>query len=195
MRLDRIVPSQPQYSMLWRVIEPEVVPLSEREGIGQIVWSPIAQGVLTGKYLPGQAPPAGSRATDTAGGADMIARFMNDDVPPRVQELQPIAADLGLPMAQLAVAWVLQNPNVSSAIVGASRPEQVTENVKGAGVNPQDEEMTRLDEGRGGGRRRGLPRRVVQRRPEVARLLTVAHPERGGAGGREEQPEDHLRPP
>ena len=122
MGFDRIVSSQPQYSMLWRVIEPEVVPLSEREGIGQIVWSPIAQGVLTGKYLPGQAPPEGSRATDSAGGADMIARFMNDDVLTRVQELKPIAADLGLTMAQLAVAWVLQNPNVASAIVGASPP-------------------------------------------------------------------------
>src|ERR1044072_1447592 len=149
MRLDRIVPSQPQYSMLWRVIEPEVVPLSEREGIGQIVWSPIAQGVLTGKYLPGQAPPAGSRATDTAGGADMIARFMNDDVPPRVQELQPIAADLGLPMAQLAVAWVLQNPNVSSAIVGASRPEQVRDNVKAVGVKLDSDVLERIDPGLG----------------------------------------------
>ncbi|MEV1241333.1 aldo/keto reductase family protein [Nonomuraea sp. NPDC050022] len=145
MGFDRIVSSQPQYSMLWRVIEPEVVPLSEREGIGQIVWSPIAQGVLTGKYLPGQAPPAGSRATDTAGGADMIARFMNDDVLTRVQELQPIAADLGLTMAQLAVAWVLQNPNVSSAIVGASRPEQVRDNVKAVGVKLDADVLERID--------------------------------------------------
>ncbi|MEU7746918.1 aldo/keto reductase family protein [Nonomuraea sp. NPDC049158] len=145
MGFDRIVSSQPQYSMLWRVIEPEVVPLSEREGIGQIVWSPIAQGVLTGKYLPGQAPPAGSRATDTAGGADMIARFMNDDVLTRVQELQPIAADLGLTMAQLAVAWVLQNPNVSSAIVGASRPEQVRDNVKAVGVKLDSDVLERID--------------------------------------------------
>jgi voltage-dependent potassium channel beta subunit len=145
MGFDRIVSSQPQYSMLWRVIESEVVPLSEREGIGQIVWSPIAQGVLTGKYLPGQAPPEGSRATDTAGGADMIARFMNDDVLTRVQELQPIAADLGLTMAQLAVAWVLQDPNVSSAIVGASRPEQVRDNVKAVGVKLDSDVLERID--------------------------------------------------
>ncbi|WP_336210614.1 aldo/keto reductase family protein [Nonomuraea sp. LPB2021202275-12-8] len=146
MGFDRIVSSQPQYSMLWRVIESEVVPLSEREGIGQIVWSPIAQGVLTGKYLPGQAPPEGSRATDSAGGSGMIARFMNDDVLARVQELKPIAADLGLSMAQLAVAWVLQNPNVASAIVGASRPEQVHDNVKAAGVKLDSEVMRRIDE-------------------------------------------------
>ncbi|MGW2222591.1 aldo/keto reductase family protein, partial [Nonomuraea sp. NPDC001684] len=133
MGFDRIVSNQPQYSMLWRVIEAEVVPLSEREGLGQIVWSPIAQGVLTGKYLPGQQPPQGSRATDASGSA-MIARYMNDDVLTRVQELRPIADDLGLTMAQLAVAWVLQNPNVSSAIVGATRPEQVRDNVKAAGV-------------------------------------------------------------
>src|SRR5690606_22042436 len=134
MGFDRLVSNQPQYSMLWRVIEAEIVPLCEREGVGQIVWSPIAQGVLTGKYLPGQAPPPGSRATDQAGGAGMIARFMKDDVLTRVQDLKPIAADLGLSMAQLAVAWVLQNPNVSSAIIGASRPEQVRANAKAAGV-------------------------------------------------------------
>ncbi|MDA0638622.1 aldo/keto reductase family protein [Nonomuraea sp. MCN248] len=146
MGFDRIVSNQPQYSMLWRVIESEIVPLCEREGVGQIVWSPIAQGVLTGKYLPGQAPPEGSRATDQAGGADMIARFMKDDVLAKVQELKPIAADLGLSMAQLAVAWVLQNPNVSSAIVGASRPEQVSDNVKAAGVKLEDEVRKRIDD-------------------------------------------------
>ncbi|MFI7447106.1 aldo/keto reductase family protein [Nonomuraea sp. NPDC049714] len=146
MGFDRIVSNQPQYSMLWRVIEGEVVPLSEREGLGQLVFSPIAQGVLTGKYLPGQAPPQGSRATDAAGGADMIARFMTDEVLSRVQQLKPIAADLGLSMAQLAVAWVLQNPNVSSAIVGASRPEQVHDNVKAAGVKLDAEVMRRIDE-------------------------------------------------
>ncbi|MFD2353558.1 aldo/keto reductase family protein [Nonomuraea ferruginea] len=144
MGFDRIVSNQPQYSMLWRVIEGEIVPLCEREGVGQIVWSPIAQGVLTGKYLPGQAPPEGSRATDQAGGAGMIARFMKDDVLAKVQELKPIAADLGLSMAQLAVAWVLQNPNVSSAIVGASRPEQVRDNVKAAGVKLEAEVMKRI---------------------------------------------------
>ncbi|NUP62768.1 MAG: aldo/keto reductase family protein [Nonomuraea sp.] len=148
MGFDRIVSNQPQYSMLWRVIESEIVPLSEREGVGQIVWSPIAQGVLTGKYLPGQQPPEGSRATDSSGSA-MIARFMNDDVLTRVQELKPIAADLGLTMAQLAVAWVLQNPNVSSAIVGATRPEQVRDNVKAAGVKLEDEVLKRIDDALG----------------------------------------------
>ncbi|MGW2154373.1 aldo/keto reductase family protein [Nonomuraea sp. NPDC001699] len=145
MGFDRIVSNQPQYSMLWRVIESEVVPLSEREGVGQIVWSPIAQGVLTGKYLPGQQPPQGSRATDASGSA-MIARYLNDDVLTRVQELKPIADDLGLTMAQLAVAWVLQNPNVSSAIVGATRPEQVRDNVKAAGVKLEDEVLKRIDD-------------------------------------------------
>ncbi|MEV4254865.1 aldo/keto reductase family protein [Spirillospora sp. NPDC049652] len=147
MGFDRIVSNQPQYNMLWRVIEPEVVPLCEREGIGQIVWSPIAQGVLTGKYLPGQEPPAGSRATDREGrGADMIAGFMRDEVLRRVQELRPIAEELGLSMAQLAIAWTLQNPNVSSAIVGASRPEQVRDNVKAAGVKLDADVLKRIDD-------------------------------------------------
>ncbi|GAA3145126.1 aldo/keto reductase family protein [Nonomuraea salmonea] len=145
MGFDRLVSNQPQYSMLWRVIESEVVPLSEKEGVGQIVWSPIAQGVLTGKYLPGQQAPEGSRATDKTGGA-MIARFMRDDVLTRVQELKPIAADLGLSMAQLAVAWVLQNPNVSSAIVGATRPEQVRDNVKAAGVKLDADVLKKIDD-------------------------------------------------
>ncbi|NRQ38889.1 aldo/keto reductase family protein [Nonomuraea sp. NN258] len=145
MGFDRIISNQPQYSMLWRVIESEVVPLSEREGVGQIVWSPIAQGVLTGKYLPGQQPPEGSRATDPSG-SGFIGRFMNDDVLSRVQQLKPVAADLGLSMAQLAVAWVLQNPNVSSAIVGASRPEQVRDNVKAAGVKLDAEVLKRIDD-------------------------------------------------
>ncbi|HEX8093778.1 aldo/keto reductase family protein [Jatrophihabitans sp.] len=144
-----LISSQPQYSMLWRVIEGEVIPASRELGIGQIVWSPIAQGVLSGKYLPGQQPPEGSRATDTKGGADMISRFMNDDVLSRVQELKPIAEELDLTMAQLAVAWVLQNDNVSAALVGASRPEQVQENVKAAGVVIPDEAMKRIDEALG----------------------------------------------
>ncbi|HEU5027711.1 MAG TPA: aldo/keto reductase family protein [Spirillospora sp.] len=146
MGFDRIVSSQPQYSMLWRVIEEEVVPLCEREGIGQIVWSPIAQGVLTGKYKPGQPPPAGSRGTDDKGGADMIRRMMDDDLLTRVQNLRPIADDLGLSMAQLAVAWTLQNPNVSAAIVGASRPEQVVDNVKAAGVKLDADVLKRIDD-------------------------------------------------
>ncbi|WP_329092751.1 MULTISPECIES: aldo/keto reductase family protein [unclassified Streptosporangium] len=145
MGFDRLVSNQPQYSMLWRVIEAEVVPLSEKEGLGQVVFSPIAQGVLTGKYRPGQPPPAGSRATDPAGG-NFIARMLNDDVLTRVQQLEPIAADLGLTMAQLAVAWVLQNPNVASAIVGASRPEQVRDNVKASGVKLESEVLKKIDD-------------------------------------------------
>src|SRR6188472_2889303 len=117
-----LVSNQPQYSMLWRVIESEVVPTSEELGIGQVVWSPIAQGVLTGKYQPGQPPPAGSRATDDESGANFIAQLLTDDVLGRVQRLRPLAEQAGLTLAQLAVAWVLQNPNVSSAIVGATRP-------------------------------------------------------------------------
>jgi aryl-alcohol dehydrogenase-like predicted oxidoreductase len=128
MGLDRVVSNQPQYSALWRVIEAEVVPLCEKEGVSQIVWSPIAQGVLTGKYLPGAPPPEGSRATDDQGGANMIKRWLDDEVLTAVQELTPLAADAGMTMAQLAVGWVLCNPNVASAIVGASRPEQVRDN-------------------------------------------------------------------
>ncbi|MFL6001579.1 MAG: aldo/keto reductase family protein [Nocardioides sp.] len=141
-----LVSNQPQYSMLWRVIESEVVPTSQELGIGQVVWSPIAQGVLTGKYGPGEQPPAGSRATDEKGGADMIKRWMQDDVLERVQRLKPVAEDAGLSMAQLAVAWVLQNDNVSSAIIGASRPEQVTDNVKASGVRLDQATMKAIDE-------------------------------------------------
>ena len=135
--------------MLWRVIEGEVVPTSRELGISQVVWSPIAQGVLTGKYLPGQQPSSGSRATDEKGGADMIARFMRDDVLTRVQALKPVADDLGLSPAQLAIAWVLQNDNVATAIIGASRPDQVHENVKAAGVRIPADAMARIDEALG----------------------------------------------
>jgi aryl-alcohol dehydrogenase-like predicted oxidoreductase len=141
-----LVSNQPQYSMLWRVIEAEVVPTSLDLGIGQIVWSPIAQGVLTGKYLPGQAPPEGSRATDDKSGAGFIARLMHDDVLTSVQKLRPIAEQAGLTMAQLAVAWVLQNPNVSSAIVGATKPEQLRDNVKAAGVTLEPDVLKAIDE-------------------------------------------------
>lgn len=141
-----LVSNQPQYSMLWRVIESQVVPTCEREGLGQIVWSPIAQGALTGKYAPGQQPPEGSRATDESGGASMISRWMRDEVLEPVQRLKPIAADLGLSMAQLSVAWVLQNSNVSAAIIGASRPEQVAENVAAAGVTLEQDVLDRIDE-------------------------------------------------
>jgi aryl-alcohol dehydrogenase-like predicted oxidoreductase len=145
----QLISNQPQYSQLWRVIEAEVVPTSRELGISQIVWSPIAQGVLTGKYAPGAALPAGSRATDEKGGANMIKRFLNDEVLTRVQALSPIAAELELTLAQLAVAWVLQNGNVASAIIGASRPEQVHENVKAAGVSIPAELLTRIDDALG----------------------------------------------
>ncbi|MDQ2838737.1 MAG: aldo/keto reductase family protein [Actinomycetota bacterium] len=145
----QLISSQPQYSMLWRVIEPEVVPACRELGISQIVWSPIAQGVLSGKYQPGQAPPEGSRAADASGGADMIKRFMNDEVLSRVQRLKPIAQECELSMAQLAVAWVLQNDNVAAALVGASRPEQVQENVKAAGVRLEADVLRRIDEALG----------------------------------------------
>ena len=131
--------------MLWRVIESKVIPLSQKEGIGQIVWSPIGQGVLTGKYLPGKKAPAGSRATDKKGGANMISRFMNDDVLRAVQKLIPIAKQVDLTPAQLAIAWVLQNPNVSSAIIGATKPAQIKENVKAAYVKLEKSTMDEID--------------------------------------------------
>lgn len=146
MGFDRIISNQPQYNMLWRVIEAEVVPVCEREGVGQIVWSPIGQGVLTGKYRPGEQPPQGSRATDDKGGADFISRFMSDDVLRRVQDLGPVAQEAGLSPAQLAVAWVLQNANVSAAIIGASRPEQVHENASATGVRLDEAVLKRIDE-------------------------------------------------
>jgi aryl-alcohol dehydrogenase-like predicted oxidoreductase len=139
-----LISHQPQYSMLWRVIEPQVIPTCEREGISQIVFSPIAQGILTGKYLPGAELPEGSRATDERG-SQMIARWMRDDVLNAVQALKPLAEEAGLTLAQLAVAWVLQNPNVASAIIGASRPEQVTENVKAVGVKLDADLMKKID--------------------------------------------------
>jgi aryl-alcohol dehydrogenase-like predicted oxidoreductase len=145
----QLVSNQPQYSMLWRVIEAEVVPTSAELGVSQVVFSPIAQGVLTGKYKPGAELPSGSRATDEKGGATTIKRFLNDETLTRVQQLEPIAADLGLSMAQLAVAWVLQNDNVAAAIIGASRPEQVAENVKASGVKLEPEVMKRIDEALG----------------------------------------------
>ena len=141
-----LLSNQPQYSMLWRVIEAEIIPVCVSLGISQIIFSPIAQGVLTGKYRPGEQPPAGSRATDEKGGADMIRRWMSDDVLKRVQQLEPLAKEAGLSMAQLAVAWTLQNGNVSSAIIGASRPEQVTDNVAAAGVRLDEDLMAKIDD-------------------------------------------------
>jgi aryl-alcohol dehydrogenase-like predicted oxidoreductase len=142
----QLISNQPQYSALWRVIEAEIVPASKELGISQIVWSPVAQGVLTGKYKPGQPVPEGSRATDDKGGARAISRFMRDDVLERVQALTPIAGELSLSLAQLAVAWVLQNDNVATAIIGASRPQQVAENVAASGVVIPRELMARIDE-------------------------------------------------
>jgi aryl-alcohol dehydrogenase-like predicted oxidoreductase len=145
--------------MLWRVIESEVIPTSTELGVGQIVWSPIAQGVLTGKYRPGETPPGDSRAAhEEAGGA--LRDRLDDDVLARVQELAPIADDAGLSMAQLAVAWVLATPAVSSAIIGASRPEQVSENVRAAGVTLDDEILERIDK---------VLEPVVQRDPALTR--------------------------
>jgi aryl-alcohol dehydrogenase-like predicted oxidoreductase len=137
--VEKFVSSQPQYSMLWRKPEADVIPYCAANGIGQIVWSPLAQGVLTGKYLPGQPPPRDSRAASSA-----MSTFYSDDLRSdatlsTIQELKPIAARLGITMAQMAIAWVLREPNVSSAIVGASRPQQVDDNVAASGVVlPQD---------------------------------------------------------
>lgn len=144
MGFDRIVSNQPQYSMLWRVIEEQVIPTSRAHGIGQIVWSPLAQGVLTGKYLPGQPLPAGTRAVSKEGSA-FIERFLSDDILSRVQDLRPIAQDLGLSMAQLALAWVLSCDNVSAAIIGATRKEQVRDNVRAAGTRLEDDVLARID--------------------------------------------------
>jgi aryl-alcohol dehydrogenase-like predicted oxidoreductase len=141
-----LISNQPQYSMLWRVIEAEVVPASVEAGLSQIVFSPIAQGVLSGKYLPGQAPPPGSRATDDKGGATFVARWLTDDVLVRVQTLRAVAEQVHLTLAQLAVAWVLQNDNVAAAIIGASRPEQVVENAKASGVRLPADALARIDE-------------------------------------------------
>ena len=146
MGLDRIVSNQPQYNMVWRVIEAEVVPLCAKEGISQVVFSPIGQGALTGKYLPGAQPPEGSRATDEAGGKDFIARFLSDSLLTRVQELRSVADEAGLSLAQLAVAWTLQNPNVAAAITGATRPDQVRENTAAAGVRLDEGLMRRIDD-------------------------------------------------
>jgi aryl-alcohol dehydrogenase-like predicted oxidoreductase len=142
----QLVSNQPQYSALWRVIEADVVPTSEELGISQIVWSPMAQGVLSGKYLPGEAVPEGSRATDEKSGANFIKRFLDDDVLTAVQNLKPIAEQAGLTMPQLAIAWVLQNPNVAAALVGASRPEQLEDSVKASGVVLDADTMSAIDD-------------------------------------------------
>ena len=142
---DRFISSQPQYSALSRAIEGKVIPLSKREGISQIVWSPMAQGVLTGKYLPGKKPPAGSRATDKKSGANFISTFMKDEVLQAVQNLRPIADAHGLTLSQLAIAWVLHNENVVAAIMGATKPSQVKENSKASGVKLSADAISAID--------------------------------------------------
>jgi aryl-alcohol dehydrogenase-like predicted oxidoreductase len=142
---DRFISSQPQYSALSRAIEGKVIPLSKREGISQIVWSPMAQGVLTGKYLPGKKPPAGSRATDKKSGANFISTFMKDEVLQAVQNLRPIADAHGLTLSQLAIAWVLHNENVAAAIMGATKPSQVKENSKASGVKLSADAISAID--------------------------------------------------
>ncbi|MEY3614973.1 MAG: hypothetical protein RL752_881 [Actinomycetota bacterium] len=141
----KLISNQPQYSMLWRVIEQEVVPTSEELGLSQIVWSPMAQGVLTGKYLPGQPAPAGSRAADPDL-SGIIEKFMSDETLTKVQGLKPLADELGITMAQFAIAWVLQNKNVAAAIVGASKPEQITSNLEASGVVIPAEIMAKVDQ-------------------------------------------------
>ena len=145
--VERFVSSQPEYSMLWRKAE-QVIPLCAREGISQVVWSPLAQGALTGKYKPGSAPPADSRAASKSMGS-MMGRFRDDSVLAAVQRLRPIADDLGLTMAQMALAWVLQEENVASAITGASRPDQIDDNVAASGVAMDDGVMAMIDEALG----------------------------------------------
>lgn len=151
-----LVSNQPQYSMLWRVIEPEVVPTCAELGMSQVVWSPMAQGVLSGKYLPGQQPGSDTRAGHSEAGQSM-RDLMRDDVLEAVQRLKPVAAEAGLTMPQLAIAWVLQNPNVAAALVGASRPEQLEDNVEAAGVRLDKEVMHAIDQALGS---------VVERDPE-----------------------------
>ena len=145
--VERFVSSQPEYSMLWRKAE-QVIPLCAKEGISQIVWSPLAQGALTGKYKPGSPPPADSRAANKSMGS-MMGRFRDDSVLAAVQRLRPIADDLGLTMAQMALAWALQEENVASAITGASRPDQIDENVAASGVAIDDGVMAMIDDALG----------------------------------------------
>jgi aryl-alcohol dehydrogenase-like predicted oxidoreductase len=143
--VEKFVSSQPQYSMIWRGIENDVIDVCKRHGISQIVWSPLAQGVLTGKYKPGEPLPEGSRASSQSMGMWMD-RARDEALLERVQRLQPIADELGLTLAQLAIAWVLHEPNVASAIVGATRPEQIEDNVGAVGVELSDEVLRRIDE-------------------------------------------------
>ena len=143
--LEKFVSSQPQYSMLWRKPEAEVIPLSQANGISQIVWSPLAQGALTGKYRPGAPAPAGTRATSERMGR-LMSRWLEEDVLERVQRIVPVAERLGITMAQLALAWVLREENVASAIVGASRPGQVRDNAAASGIDLDPETLAELEQ-------------------------------------------------
>jgi aryl-alcohol dehydrogenase-like predicted oxidoreductase len=143
--LEKFVSSQPQYSMLWREPEAEVIPLSQANGISQIVWSPLAQGALTGKYRPGAPAPAGTRATSERMGR-LMSRWLEEDVLERVQRIVPVAERLGITMAQLALAWVLREENVASAIVGASRAEQVRDNAAASGIDLDPETLAELEQ-------------------------------------------------
>src|SRR4051812_44604372 len=143
--VEKFVSSQPQYSLLWRKPEEELIRLCEAHGISQIVWSPLAQGVLTGKYRPGEQPPADSRAASEEMGT-FIAGFMTDETLGAVQRLRPIAEELGLTMPRLAIAWILRQPNVASAIIGATKPEQVFDNAAASGVELSEETLAAIDE-------------------------------------------------
>jgi len=140
------VSSQPQYSMLWRKPERGVIPLCAAHGISQIVWSPLAQGILTGKYKPGTPPPQESRAASASMNSFIRPEMMSDALLSAVQRLVPVASDLGVSMAQLALAWVLRDPNVASAIIGASRPEQVSDNAAASGIRLSEEVLQQIDE-------------------------------------------------
>ncbi len=143
--LDRIVSNQPQYSLLWRVIEERVIPTSTPRGIGQIVWSPLAQGALTGKYVPGQPIPPRSRA-ESKEGSRFVQRWLRDDVLERIQRLRVVADQAGLTLPQLSLAWVLQNPAVSAAIIGATSPDQIRENLRATGVRLDSDVMAAVDD-------------------------------------------------
>jgi aryl-alcohol dehydrogenase-like predicted oxidoreductase len=145
---DLFVSSQPQYSMLWRAPEAELLPLCAENGISQIVWSPLAQGVLTGKYRPGQAPPADSRAAHAEMSIAM-GLVMSDEILEAVDRLRPVAEQAGLTMAELALAWVLRRPEVASAIVGATRPEQVHANARASGIELSPDTLTAIDDALG----------------------------------------------
>ncbi|MEB3103558.1 aldo/keto reductase family protein [Ferviditalea candida] len=144
MNLHPIISNQPIYNMLVRYIEKEVLPISEREGLGQVVFSPLAQGILTGKYKPGHPVPSGTRAANDETN-QWIKSYLRDDVLNRVQQLEDLAIDMGISLSQLALAWVLRQPGVSSAIIGASRPAQIEENAKAVEVRLTDEILRQID--------------------------------------------------